>query len=171
MGRGAAILTGVVLAVGLFGAGTATGWKVRDADSARDLVREQKVAIQTVEKQAAATDQVAGAHHAQAERVRTVFRTITREVPAHVPPATAARFPLPVGFVRLHDAGALQVGVSAVPDAAGRPDDAASELGPDDAIGAILANYETAHQCRTAVLAWQDWAGRQMQIDRERRAR
>lgn len=163
---GASWVIGGVAALGLYGAGVATGWQLRDGDAWRDLGRAETQGVQAAAQQAEATHQADAGHHAEAERIRTVFRTVTREVPVHVTPETAARYgALPVGFVRLHDAAAQGLDVSAVPDPAGRPDGAASDVEPDDAIGVVLANYEVAHQCRATVLGWQDWATRQMAAD------
>jgi hypothetical protein len=54
-----------------------------------------------------ASQKAGGAHEFAAERVRTVYRTIERKVPTHVTAEIDARFPVPVGFVRVHDAAAL----------------------------------------------------------------
>src|SRR4051812_45982453 len=111
---------------GAYAAGDKAGWERRNgAALSADLGRSE--AARKVEAQA----RIAGAHvdaqHAEAaERIRVVYRTTREEVPAHVTPAIDARYPLPLGLVRLHDAAVLGVPAGGLLDPAGRADDAAS---------------------------------------------
>lgn len=80
------------------------------------------------------------------DRVRVVHDTtqaIQREITTYVTPATDRAFPLPVGFVRLHDAAAS--GVSALP-AAGPADATASAIAASAAAGVIVTNYGICHE-------------------------
>lgn len=90
-------------------------------------------------------------------KIRTVTQTITKEIPVAITPATDRAFPLSVGFVRLHDAFARGVDLSQVPDPAGRPDDAASELASSAAVGLIGANYADCRVDRQHLADLQEW--------------
>lgn len=81
------------------------------------------------------------------DRVRTVYQTIhdlQREVPRYVPPSTDATYPLPVGFVRLHDAAAT----STLPGAPGDTDAQASTVTASAAAAVIADNYGTCNAIR-----------------------
>ena len=104
-----------------------------------------------ISAQASATDAAAQA------RIVTITRTITKEIPVAISPATDARFPLPVGLLRTHDAAALGVDMSAIPQPAGQPDDAASSV-EASAFGTVIAsNYGECHVDQRRLLDLQDW--------------
>jgi hypothetical protein len=76
------------------------------------------------------------------DRVRVVHdttHTLQREIPSYVTPATDRAFPLPRGFVRLHDAAATGV----LPGPARTTDAEASDVTASRAAGVITANYGT----------------------------
>jgi hypothetical protein len=76
------------------------------------------------------------------DRVRVVHdttHTLQREIPLYVTPATDRAFPLPLGFVRLHDAAATGV----LPGAARNTDAQASDVTAARAADVIAANYGT----------------------------
>lgn len=150
-------LAAVAVAGGAYKVGSDAGWSRRDAVALRaDLAREKGAHLADV--QAAQASQKADAEHqAAAERIRTVYRTLEREIPIHVSPEADARFPLPVGFVRVHDAAAGGVSVADVHDPAGRPDAAASEIAASEAARAIAWNYEACADSSERLTAWQAW--------------
>jgi len=76
--------------------------------------------------------------------VRQVIHTIQRETPRYVTPRTDAAFPLPVGFVRLHDAAAA----ADLPGPPGPADAQASGVTTSDAAIVIAGNYGTCHTIR-----------------------
>lgn len=81
------------------------------------------------------------------DRVRVVHdttQTLQREIPTYVTPATDRAFPLPVGFVRLHDAAATGV----LPGPAGATDATASDITASQAADVIAANYGTCLEIR-----------------------
>jgi len=81
------------------------------------------------------------------DRVRVIHdttHTLQREIPSYVTPATDRTFPLPVGFVRLHDAAAT--GVLRGP--AGATDATASDVTASQAASVIAANYGTCLEIR-----------------------
>lgn len=91
------------------------------------------------------------------ERIRTVYRTIRTEIHDHVSPAIDRAFPMPVGLVRLHDAAARGLDVSAVPDSAGQPDDAASRFAASDLAGAFTDNYGACRANAEQLSGLQSW--------------
>lgn len=102
--------------------------------------------------------QVAGAAQAQAQaRLRYVYVTLTKEIPGVVTPAIDRAFPLPVGFLRVHDAAARGLDLSTVRDPAGRPDDVASGVPASAAAAAIAANYGACRQDDEQLAGLQAW--------------
>jgi cell division protein FtsL len=91
------------------------------------------------------------------DRVRVIHdtsQTLQREIPTYVTPATDRAFPLPVGFVRLHDAAAS--GLSTLP-AAGLADATASDVAASQAADVIVTNYGLCHETTAQLSALQDW--------------
>lgn len=89
--------------------------------------------------------------------IRWRTKTIVHEVPTYVTPEIDARYLVPVGLERVHDAAALGRPISGLPDAAGRPDDAASNFTASQLGERIAANYGEciADQARlTQLQAW-----------------
>lgn len=74
--------------------------------------------------------------------VREVIHDIQREAPKYVTPSTDAAFPLPVGFVRLHDAAAAAV----LPGPPGATDAQASPVAASYAATVIAGNYGICHE-------------------------
>jgi len=163
--RGYALTAAVTLAIGF-----TTGWTVRDwkagADGAADAKAETKEVIRVVYRERAqadittAVDTRAAADQA---RIRTITRTIIKEVPVYVPAEADLRFALPVGLVRLHDAAATGHPLS---DAPGQPDDPAGFLEPSDIppsrLGTVIAeNYGVCHADAARFSALQDWVRQQ----------
>src|SRR5580704_11131294 len=97
-----ALLATAVAAV----SGFAAGWRVHDwRDSSAAVARAAKV-VRIVQRQGAVSQALAVHDQAAQDQIRTVTRTIVERVPAYVTPAADRRFPLPVGFVRVHDLAA-----------------------------------------------------------------
>jgi hypothetical protein len=90
-------------------------------------------------------------------RIRQRTQTLIEEIPHVVPPAVDRAFPLSVGLVRLHDAAALGLDLSAVPDPAGRPDDAAASLAPGDLAAVVADNYGACLADQRRLSDLQDW--------------
>ena len=147
----------VTVAGGAYKLGSDSGWARREAVSlTADLAREK--GAHAADLQAfQASQEAASEHQLAADRIRTLYRTVEREIPAHVTPETDARFPLPVGFVRVHDAAALGLPVADVHDPAGRADGAASELAASEAARVITWNYEACAHNAEQVRGWQAW--------------
>ena len=97
------------------------------------------------ETSAARTDVQIVTRYVDRERVvRQIIHDIQRETPRYVTPDTDAAFPLPVGFVRLHDAAAA----ADLPGPPGPLDAQASAVTASDAALVIAGNYGTCHAIR-----------------------
>lgn len=145
------------LVVALMATAFFAGWKV---DGWRHAAADTKAAVRTVgiTRQQGAVSTAAAARDAQVQtEIRYVTRTQIKEVPVYVTPEADARFPLPVGLVRLHDAAALGVDVADVPDPAGRPDDSASAVAASDLGGAIAGNYGECRADQARLIGLQGW--------------
>ncbi len=164
------IIAAVALAAGLT-AGAAGSWKVRDWMAAEAALKVAKADANAVRRAMAKTIQANSVSNdvgaaATAERIRIEYRTRTliKEVPIYVTAETDARYPLPVGLVRMHDAAALGRDVSDVPDAAGRADGDASDVEASDLAVAVSENYGACLAWRDSVTRWQDWWRRQAAV-------
>jgi hypothetical protein len=152
------------LLAGALVAGPAVWW-LRDQMAARQALQQAQHSLRTLQRQGQATTRVETRYLRGAERVRTVTRTIIQEVPHVVTHAVDRAYgALPLGLVRLYDASGEGRELSAVPDPAGRADDAPSGLLPS-AFAAIAAdNNGAANECRAQVSALQDWIRAQARV-------
>lgn len=89
------------------------------------------------------------------EKIRTVFKTIIKEVPTYV---SVNDCPMSPGFRVFHDAAAN----GQVPDAPGIAD-AAAVPAPDVA-NTVVTNYETCHQTAARLTGLQDWVKAQQGV-------
>ncbi|HXQ16901.1 MAG TPA: hypothetical protein VN814_19995 [Caulobacteraceae bacterium] len=138
--------------------GFAAGWKVHDWRDGAAEVHAARTAVSTIQRQAAASQTIAVADQAAQDRVRTVTRTLIEKVPVYVSATTDARFPLPVGFVRLHDAAAAGDDLPAVAPGADGADDAASDVAASAAATVIVGNYGACHADQARLAELQAWA-------------
>ncbi|MFN3522241.1 MAG: hypothetical protein ACK4YQ_08320 [Phenylobacterium sp.] len=152
-----ALAAGAVLFVGL-----SLGWQLRGAWALWGQVRAEAAVARIASRRAEISAGTDRAHEADARRARTIYRTLVREIPRHVPADAAARCDVPVGFVRLHDAAAQ--GVPTVPDAAGRPDGAASGVDLPAVAETLIDNYETCNAVRDQLAALQGWVRAQSAV-------
>jgi hypothetical protein len=111
-----------------------------DALSAAEAAAQaQGKALAAKQAQIGAT---AAAHEQSAQTAIAVrYRTIIQKVPTYVTAQDDLRYPLSVGFVRVHDAAALGVDPAAIPLPAGQSDDARSTIAPSQLAGVIVGNY------------------------------
>jgi hypothetical protein len=137
--------------------GFAAGWRVHDWRDGAAEVRAEHTAVKTVQRQAAASQAIAVADQRAQDHVRTVTKTLIQKVPVYVTATTDARFPLPWGFVRLHDAAASGDDLSAAAASPGRPDDVASDVAASEAAGVIVENYGACRADQTRLAALQAW--------------
>lgn len=160
--KGYALLFALAYALGAH-----NGWTVRDwkADSAALKAAEaaSKAATKVVARTAEAatiTEGVARDVESTRQTVRVETRTIIEKVPVYVTVEADRLYPVPVGFVRLHDAAAA--GSSAtLPDGAGEPADAPSGLAFSAVARTVVGNYGQCLEWRAQLIGWQDWYGAQ----------
>lgn len=85
-----------------------------------------------------------------------------RRTPIYVSPETDARFPLPCGFVRLHNAAvAGGADPSTIPLPAGATDASQCDVKASAAIGIIQDNYALALGWKAERDSWWDWYAQQ----------
>lgn len=152
------ILLSIILALAI-GLGIQT-WRI-DRLKAAPVKERVKTVEKIVYRQAKAAQITEDVGRRVAEReteVRTVTRTIVEKVPIYVT-AEADRLPVPLGFVRLHDAAAL--GTPAVPFGAGESPDSPSGLGLSAVAGTVIGNYGQCLAWREQVIGWQAWYAEQ----------
>lgn len=156
---------GAVLAVaGVFGSGMWLEGTIKD----RTILTMQRDAANA----AAAAAHAAAAHQAAADKIThdqdvanaeahqkivTVTQHIIQKVPTYVTPETDKRFPLPCGFVRLHDAAADGVEPAAVPFPAGYADGQQCPVAASYAASIIAGNYGLALGWRRDLQTWENW--------------
>lgn len=162
--KGYAAIGGVMLAVGFAGGWTVRDWKAgADGEAvAQEKVREVTRIVYRERDQADATSRIeTAAAEAQAE-IRTVTRTLIREVPVYVTPDADARCVVPAGFVRVHDAAAAG---RPVPEPAGVADDAPSGLELSAVAAAVAENYGDVCQANARQLSdLQAWVREQHRL-------
>lgn len=91
------------------------------------------------------------------DRIRVIHDTTTaiqQDIPRYVTPDDDRLYPLPVGFVRVHDAAAAGVPLLAGP---GDTDAARSPVAASVALDVIVGNYGTCRETAAQLTALQDW--------------
>lgn len=121
--------------------------------AAQQVVAKTEKAAATI---TARTDQQATARQTE---IRTVTRTLTREVPVYVTVEADRRCDVSAGFVSLHNQAAA--GVPQVPRPAGLVLDAPSGVPLSAVADVVVGNYGTALEWRDAALACRAWAREQ----------
>lgn len=96
-------------------------------------------------------------------RQKIVYRTQTliQKVPEYVTPETDARFPLPCGFIRLHDAAARGVDAASISLPAGKSDRDECGVATSTASSIIVGNYGLALGWKNDLINWQLWYDQQ----------
>jgi hypothetical protein len=136
----------------------AAGWQVHSWRDGAAQNHAAQAAVKTVQRQAAASQAIAVADQRTQDRVRTVTRTLIERIPTYVSATTDAHYPLPWGFVRVHDAAAVGDDLSAAAPDAGRPDEAASDVAASEAARIVVANYGACRADQARLAELQDWA-------------
>lgn len=132
-------------------------WADHIGDVREGQVRAQyaKQAQEADDKRAAVAVPVAAKQEAEQKKIRTVFKTIIKEVPTYV---SINDCPMSPGFRVFHDAAAH----GELPDPA-RIADAAAVPAPDLA-NTVADNYQTCHANSARLTGLQDWVRAQQQI-------
>lgn len=156
--KGYAAVAVVACLIGAGGSWKARDWMAAEAaleEARADAKAAARVAAQT---QAAAviTEDVGTAVETARAETRIVYRTITERIPVYVTPEIDRDYPVPVGFVRLHDAAATG-SAPALPDGAGQPADTPSGVPLSAVADTIVGNYASCTDDRARLIGWQDW--------------
>ena len=153
----------VVLALfALYQVGVSHGVAKQKADEARRVAAATKV-IRKVEKHAEAITAKTDAKTAErVVEIRTVTKTLTKEIPVYVTAEADRVAVLPVGLIRLHNQAAL--GVSQVPADPGFVSDAPSGVAASAFGGVIVANYGIAYEWKERAVACESWAVQQAEL-------
>lgn len=161
---GAAVLGGLLIATAAWWV-TATYYRLKITDM--KLIQSQAVVIaqdKAAHQQEAADEITRKQDVANAEaKQKIVYRTQTliQKVPEYVTPQTDARFPLPCGFIRLHDAAANGLDVAAVPLPAGKSDADECPVAASTAASIIVGNYGLALGWKADANTWRSWYDQQ----------
>jgi hypothetical protein len=163
-----AILGGLAMVVGSFGAGVYFGHHYGWLQQEAAVSSASEAVIATTRQQSLATEQADEAFTSQQAKSQIVTQTIVKKVPVYVTKNANTRCVIPVGFVRLHDAAAG--GVPLIPGSAGQPDaaatnpDAASGNSLSDVASTVTNNYGTCHQIAQQLIDLQAWVSQQQAI-------
>ena len=169
-----AIVGAVSLALGIAG-----GWKLHNAlvhqphlaADAKAQLKAEQAARAAERKGATIAGEVRDAHDTAQQQIRTVTKTIVKEVPRYVsttttcPPAQpgqplrVALADVSVGFGLLHDAAAT--GNPPVPPAAGLDFDAARGTGMPAVLATVASNYGVCRGWREEARTWREWYARE----------
>lgn len=161
---GAAALAAVAIAAGSWWM-TATYYQLKISEYEK-LQQAQIIIAQdeAAHRQAAADKITADENTTAAERRQLQLQQVIanlRKVPQYVTPETDKRFPLPCGFVRLHDAAALGIEAGAVSLPAGKTDGDECPVTPSAAASIVQSNYGLALGWKAEVDGWWSWYVRQ----------
>jgi hypothetical protein len=164
------LVLGGVAALGLIGGGYAVGHRSALAEARSEAWKREalasRAAIARIERVTRATQVTMVELARRSTLIREHTATLIREVPAHVDAQSDSRFPMPTGLVRLHDAAALGLELSAVPDPAGRADGEASDVAASALASVIAENYGGCREDQARLVAWQSWADSQVEASR-----
>jgi hypothetical protein len=157
------IIGTVALAVGA-ASGAWVGYRIESGKVAAIQtadVEAETQAVQAADKNRAAQDAVTLASalkeaNAQ-ERVVTVTQTITKEIPAHVPPKVDATVCVPYGLMRLLDASALQADPDSLGLPTGQSDGSCSPVKTSALAESVINNYGVAEANAEQLTALQAW--------------
>lgn len=107
------------------------------------------------------SDLIAANLEARNQQLQNTITNLQRTA-SYVTPETDARFPLPCGFVRLHNAAvAGAVDPATIPLPAGATDGGQCDVKASAAIGVIQDNYGLALGWKAERDSWWDWYARQ----------
>jgi hypothetical protein len=146
----------------------AAGWEKIRADDldlkiARAGMKASEAARGVEHARADITDRIGAKSAAAQVKIEYRTRTLIREVPTYVTPATDAHFGnLPWGFVRLYNAQLS--GADPLSIAPGQPDDAPSDVAPSAALGVELSNLGSCQADQQQLADLQGWVEEQRAV-------
>lgn len=128
--------------------------RVSAAQQERDDAQDSLATAQSAAGSEKVTTKVVTQYVDRVQVVREVGATITREVPIYVTEKADAACPVPIGFVRLHDAAAK----GRVPGpATGDPDAPAEGIALSAVADTVSGNYTACHENAEQLIALQAW--------------
>lgn len=156
------VIVGVIVAFLAFG--TAAYFKGRhdmDLVYKADALKAEKQVVADVVQQDQVTQAVAEKAEEKQAEIRYVTQTVIKKVPIYVTQKSDAACPVPLGFVRLHDAAARGTALSESP---GEPNDGPSDVKLSEAGRTVVENYGTCLATRQTLIALQDWVRQQQTL-------
>ena len=147
----------LLLSVATLAGGFAAGWKIHDWRDGASQLHAAQTAVRTVQRQAAASQAIAVRDQHVQEQVHTVTRRLIEKVPVYVTPQIDRAFPLPWGFVRVHDAAVRGDDLSPAATRSAGPDDAPSNVTASRAAAVITGNYGDCRADRARLADLQAW--------------
>ncbi len=140
-------------AVALYGLGRLDGVRIEGAKHSAYVAKQATQASVIQQARERVVTKVEIQYRDRIQIVREKGETIVKEVPVYVSAETDRRFPLPRGFVRVHDAAAT--GEPAGP--AAEPDGEASPIVASAAAETVAGNYAECRRWREQVIGWQEF--------------
>lgn len=128
---------------------------IGDVREAKIRAQYAKQAQEVNDKRAAIAQPIAAKQVEVQEKIRTVFKTIIKEVPTYV---SINDCPMSPGFRVFHDAAANGV----LPDPSRIPD--AALVPAQDVANTVAENYQTCHATAARLTGLQDWVKAQQAV-------
>lgn len=158
-------LGGIALALAAsFGAGMRLEGTIKDKTlltMQRDQVKAAAISQALALKQQAAADKITHdtdvANAESHQKIVTVTQHIIQKVPTYVTPEIDKRFPMPCGFIRLHDAAASGVEPEKISLPTGLSDPDICPVTASAASAIIAGNYALALGWRADLISWEHW--------------
>ncbi|MDP2829005.1 MAG: hypothetical protein Q8O37_10395 [Sulfuricellaceae bacterium] len=141
MGIAEKILVVLLVCLLFFAGGYRTGTRHADNKHAARQLEAERAASAKYRAEIERGDALAAQLETVKTQTRTVTKTITREVNHYVTPLSVSRCPIPLGFVRLHDAAAA----NSLPAAPGLDADAPSGVDLAAVATTVTENYGECH--------------------------
>lgn len=148
------LLAALLVAALLFAIGWGMNYRLGHAEK-RATAAEARVSLLTLElAQAQLNTRTVTEYVDRVAVVKERGATITKEVPVYVTAKADAACPIPVGFVRLHNAAAQNLPADTT---AGAPDAPAEGIALSTVAATVADNYTTCHQTAAQLSALQGW--------------
>lgn len=150
MGRDLILILVLIVAIG--GYVVVSGYRVHHAEARADAAQDKSTRLASQLREARDNIRVVTEYVDRVQVVRERGATIIKEVPIHVTATADARCPVPVGFVRVHDAAAQNLPADRP---AGNPDAPAAGVALSTVAATVADNYVTCHATREQLIGLQ----------------
>lgn len=155
MGRNLAFILLLIVTIGAY-VGIQNA-RLNSAEDRAQLAEGAKANLQSELAEARGNVRVVTRYVDRVQVVRERGATIMKEVPVYVTAEADARCPVPVGFVRVHDAAAQNLPLHRP---AGDPDAPAPGVTLSAVAGTVAGNYQQCHEVREQLIGLQDYVQR-----------